>query len=123
VLVGGVSVLEDFGFWLPKWRFFGCRLSAFLVADSALLVVDSDSFWLPTQPFFGCRLIVADSGLLVADSDRNPLPRQRVLQPCTNLLCAVYEAQTGSVEGHGAFIIERGFQQRDVLNPGFGSHT
>ena len=114
VLVGGVSALEDFGFWLPKWRFFGCRLSAFLVADSetgafkrsyclyfrglrflvaemalfwlptqrflscrlkvaesALLVVDSDSFWLPTQPFFGCRLIVADSDLLVADSDRN----------------------------------------------------
>ena len=94
-----------------------------MVADSALLVVDSDSFWLPTQPFFGCRLIVADSGLLVADSDRNPLPRQSVLQPCTNLLCAVYEGQTGSVEGHGASIIELGFQQRDVLNPGFGSHT
>ena len=30
------SILEDFGFWLPKWRFFGCRPSAFLVADSAL---------------------------------------------------------------------------------------
>ena len=45
-----------------------------------------------------------------------------MLQPCTNVLCAVYEGQIGSVEGH-AFIIERGFQQRDVLNPGFGSHT
>ena len=39
------SILEDFSFWLPKWRFFGCRLSAFgcrlrlvLVADSALFL-------------------------------------------------------------------------------------
>ena len=36
-----------------------------------------------------------------------------------NLLCAVYEGRTGSVEGHGAFIIERRFHKRDVLNPGF----
>ena len=49
-------------------RFLSCRL---IVADSALLVADSDWFWLPTQTFSGCRLIVADSALLVADSDRD----------------------------------------------------
>ena len=78
-------------FWLPTQRFLSCRLK---VAESALLVVDSDSFWLPTQPFFGCRLIVADSDLLVADSDRNLAVRVCHVRVCHVRFCNVgYEMQ------------------------------
>ena len=73
VLVGGVSVLEDFGFWLPKWRFFGCRLSAFLVADSETGAFFKRSYCLY---FRGLRFLVAEMALFWLQGGREVTGRR-----------------------------------------------